>query len=54
LWRYFSNLNSKAVLATLFAFEVRFDIPVSLPSALAAARQVERWRSISLAKLFWL
>jgi DNA excision repair protein ERCC-4 len=42
--RYFSNLNSKSVLSTLYAFEVRYDVPIVFaPSPLAAARQVERW-----------
>lgn len=42
--RYFSNINSKSVLATLYAFEVRYDVPmVFAPSPLAGARQIERW-----------
>jgi DNA excision repair protein ERCC-4 len=41
---YHSNINPRAVLGTLHAFEVRYDLPVvfeSMPEL--AARRVERW-----------
>jgi ERCC4-type nuclease len=42
--RYFSGVNPASVLATLYAFEVRFDVPVVFAaSPAAAAHQIERW-----------
>jgi DNA excision repair protein ERCC-4 len=42
--QYHSNMKPKAVLATLCAFEVRYDLPVVyVPTAQAGARLVERW-----------
>ncbi len=41
---YHSNVKPKAVLATLAALEVRFDVPcVFAPSPKDAARQIESW-----------
>jgi DNA excision repair protein ERCC-4 len=43
LQRYYSRITPKAVLATLSAFEVRYDCPVVFaPTAAEAASQVER------------
>ena len=42
--QYHSNIKPKAVLATVCAFEVRYDLPVVyVPSAQTGARLVERW-----------
>jgi hypothetical protein len=42
--RYHSKIAPKAVLATLDAFEIRYDLPmVHAESPEAAARLVERW-----------
>jgi ERCC4-type nuclease len=42
--RYRSAINPKAVLASLFAFEARYDLPVVFRSTTEdAARQIERW-----------
>lgn len=42
--RYHSNISPKAVLATLGAFEVRYDTPVVFrPSPELAGAAVERW-----------
>jgi ERCC4-type nuclease len=42
--RYHSKIASKAILSTLGAFEVRYDLPVVLADTLeAAAREIERW-----------
>jgi ERCC4-type nuclease len=42
--RYYSRISPKAVLATLGAFEVRFDLPIVFAETPeAAAIQVERW-----------
>jgi ERCC4-type nuclease len=42
--RYHSGINPKAVMATICAFEVRYDLPaVFSPTPETAARQVERW-----------
>jgi ERCC4-type nuclease len=42
--RYYSRIAPKAVLATLGAFEVRFDLPIVFAETSAdAALQVERW-----------
>jgi hypothetical protein len=42
--RYHSNIKPTAVLATVCAFEVRYDLPVVFaPTAQAGARLVERW-----------
>src|SRR6516165_4363051 len=42
--RYYSRIVPKAVLATLDAFEVRYDLPVIFAATPAdAAFQVERW-----------
>ena len=42
--KYRSNVKPKAVLATLGAFEARYDVPVVFaPSPAAAALQVEHW-----------
>lgn len=42
--RYHSNVTPKAVLATLGAFEVRYDIPVVFtPTPETAAAQIESW-----------
>jgi DNA excision repair protein ERCC-4 len=42
--QYHSNIKPKAVMATLCAFEVRYDIPVVfVPSPEDGARLVERW-----------
>jgi DNA excision repair protein ERCC-4 len=42
--QYHSNIKPNAVLATLYAFEVRYDLPVVfVPTAQAGARLVERW-----------
>ncbi|SRR5258708_7376472 len=46
IWRckYHSNIAPKAVLATLSAFEIRYDVPlVFSETPIAAARLVERW-----------
>jgi DNA excision repair protein ERCC-4 len=41
---YHSNIKPQAVLATLCAFEVRYDLPVVfVPTPEAAARLIERW-----------
>jgi DNA excision repair protein ERCC-4 len=46
--RYRSKMSPKAVLHTLSAFEVRYDLPICwFPDAPAAALQVESW-------LWWL
>ena len=53
--RYRSNIKPQAVIATLGAFEVRYDVPVVFkPTPPAAAAQIERWahcfsREVSLA-----
>jgi hypothetical protein len=40
----FQGSNPASILATLFAFEVRYNVPVVFsPSPLAAACQIERW-----------
>jgi len=42
--RYHSAITPKAVMATLGAFEARYDLPVVFrPSPQAAAQQIERW-----------
>ena len=42
--RYHSNVKPQAVMATLGAFETRYDLPVVFrPSAELAAAQIERW-----------
>ena len=42
--QYHSNIKPNAVLATVCAFEVRYDLPVVFVStAQAGARLVERW-----------
>lgn len=42
--QYHSNIKPNAVLATLCAFEVRYDLPVVfVPTAQAGARSVELW-----------
>jgi DNA excision repair protein ERCC-4 len=42
--QYHSNIKPNAVLATLCAFEVRYDLPVVfVPTAQAGACLVERW-----------
>jgi hypothetical protein len=42
--QYHSNIKPNAVLATLYAFEVRYDLPVVfVPTAQAGASLVERW-----------
>ena len=42
--QYHSNIKPKAVLATVCAFEVRYDLPlVFVPTPQAGARLVERW-----------
>jgi DNA excision repair protein ERCC-4 len=42
--QYHSNIKPKAVLATVWAFEVRYECPVLFsPTPQAAARQIERW-----------
>jgi DNA excision repair protein ERCC-4 len=44
LGRYRSRISPKAVLGSLSACEVRFDVPVVFcPTAIQAAREVERW-----------
>jgi hypothetical protein len=41
---YHSNIKPNAVLATLCAFEVRYDLPiVFVPSPEGGARRIERW-----------
>jgi DNA excision repair protein ERCC-4 len=41
---YHSNIKPQAVMATLCAFEVRYDVPVVfVPSAENGARLIERW-----------
>ena len=53
---YRSAITPKAVLATLGAFEVRYDVPVLFkPTPEAAAAQIERWAYwFSRAKLVGL
>lgn len=42
--RYHSNIKPQAVMATLGAFEARYDVPVVFrPSPEAAGAQVEKW-----------
>jgi ERCC4-type nuclease len=42
--RYRSNIRPQSVIATLGAFEVRYDLPVVFkPTPEAAAAQIERW-----------
>lgn len=42
--QYHSNIKSNAVLATVCAFEMRYDLPVVfVPTAQTGARLVERW-----------
>ena len=42
--QYHSNIKPNAVLASVCAFEVRYDLPVVfVPAAQAGARLVERW-----------
>jgi hypothetical protein len=42
--QYHSNIQPQAVLATVCAFEMRYDLPVVfVPTAQAGARLVERW-----------
>jgi DNA excision repair protein ERCC-4 len=42
--QYHSNIKPQAVLATVCAFEMRYDLPVVfVPTAQAGARLVERW-----------
>jgi DNA excision repair protein ERCC-4 len=42
--RYHSNIKPQAVVATLGAFEARYDLPVVFrPSSELAAAQIERW-----------
>jgi hypothetical protein len=42
--QYHSNIKPKAVLASVCAFEVRYDLPVVfVPTAQAGGRLVERW-----------
>jgi ERCC4-type nuclease len=42
--RYHSNIKPQAVMATLGAFEARYDLPVVFrPSPELAAAQIERW-----------
>jgi hypothetical protein len=42
--QYHSNIKPNAVLATVWAFEVRYDLPVVfVQTAKAGARLVERW-----------
>jgi DNA excision repair protein ERCC-4 len=42
--QYHSNIKPNAVLATAYAFEVRYDLPVVfVPTARAGARLVKRW-----------
>jgi hypothetical protein len=42
--QYNSNIKPEAVLATVYAFEVRYDLPVVfVPTAQASARLMERW-----------
>lgn len=44
LQRYRSEMSPKAILHTLSAFEVRYDLPICyFPDAEAAALQVESW-----------
>jgi hypothetical protein len=41
---YHSNINPKAVLASVCAFEVRYDVPtVFAATAEGGARLIERW-----------
>jgi ERCC4-type nuclease len=41
---YHSNIKPNAVLASVCAFEVRFDLPiVFVPSPEDGARKIERW-----------
>jgi DNA excision repair protein ERCC-4 len=45
--RYHSKMNPRAVLASLFCFEIRYEVPlVFCPTPEAAARQIENW-------MFW-
>jgi ERCC4-type nuclease len=42
--RYFFGVNPASVLSSLYAFEVRYDLPVVFaPSTSVAACQIERW-----------
>ena len=42
--KHFSGIKPQSVLATLYAFEIRFDLPIVFaPSTSAAACQIERW-----------
>jgi DNA excision repair protein ERCC-4 len=42
--KYYANIKPQAVMATLGAFEARYDLPVVFkPSAELAAAQIERW-----------
>jgi ERCC4-type nuclease len=42
--RYYSRITPKAVLATLGAFEIRYDLPIVFAETVeSAALQVERW-----------
>lgn len=42
--RYRSNIKPQAIIATLGAFEIRYDVPVVFkPTPEAAAAQIERW-----------
>lgn len=42
--RYRSNIKPQAVIATLGAFEIRYDVPVVFkPTPQEAAAQIERW-----------
>jgi DNA excision repair protein ERCC-4 len=42
--QYHSNIKPNAVLATAYAFEVRYDLPVVfVPTGRAGARLVKRW-----------
>jgi DNA excision repair protein ERCC-4 len=44
LGRYRSSISPKAVVATLNAFECRYDVPVVfVPNAIQAAHQIETW-----------
>jgi len=42
--RYHSKINPKSVLATLSAFEIRYDLPIVwAETPETAAREIERW-----------
>jgi hypothetical protein len=42
--QYHSGINPRAVMASLYAFEVRYDVPVVFTAtSIVAARLVERW-----------